>query len=245
MSKIKKTLYRLLLVTTFNTHFIKAIEAGIILKLLDLKSGERVCDIACGSGQLSAKMVKQGCSICGIDLNSKAINYARLINEGRDCSFFLDNAEMLPFEDRTFDKVVSACALEHFQNDDAAIKEMYRVLKNDGALVLTVDSFTYRGIEAAVQRLHRKAAHVVRYYTMAQLAEKLVGAGFQIEETNYFFNSPVSAFIFKQKLKYQGSATGLIFYLLFPLVYCLCSLSDRFRGRKDEGYLLAMKAVKR
>lgn len=236
-----RLLYKLAVHVIFHINFVKVIEANIVSDFLDLNGGETICDIACGSGQMSVKMAKAGGNVYGIDIRDRAIRYARLIGDKHNCSFLLGNAEMLPYKSGVFDKVVSVCALEHFENDDRALIEMHRVLKPGGVLVLTVDSFTYRGIKSSFQQFHRKSAHIVNYYTDSQLAEKLESVGFEVEETKYFISSPISAFFFAQG-KWLG--WGLRFLALSPIAYVPSILSERFFSRNNEGYLLAMKARK-
>ncbi|CAD6490160.1 MAG: Ubiquinone/menaquinone biosynthesis C-methyltransferase UbiE [Candidatus Argoarchaeum ethanivorans] len=222
-------------------NFAKAMEAKIISRFLELKEREIVCDIACGSGQQSIVMAKQGCRIYGIDMNEKAIENAKSISEEYDCDFQVGSAEELPYDSNMFDKVVSVCALEHFANDEKALKEMNRVLKPNGILVLTVDSFTYKGIKKHLQEKHKIDHNVVNYYSVFQLTQKLEKYGFKVLKSKYFINSPISSFFFALGIRIGG---GYIFRAISPVAYSLSLFSDRFFGRENEGYLLAIKAQK-
>ncbi|MCX6113187.1 MAG: class I SAM-dependent methyltransferase [Proteobacteria bacterium] len=216
MIKESGNLYKFLAQNILYLNFVKAREAKIIFKFLDLKKGEKVCDIACGSGQQSIKMEMRGCKVQGIDLSSRAIENAKLIAKGHDCTFQVGNAEKLPYASNIFDKVVSVCALEHFKNDEKALKEANRVLKSDGILVLTVDSFTYKGIKKDIQDKHKKDCYVNNYYSLTQLTEKLEKCGFEVEESKYFINSSLSSFFFDIGLKIRSV---YIFALTFPIAY--------------------------
>jgi ubiquinone/menaquinone biosynthesis C-methylase UbiE len=225
--------------------FVKKTEARIIFEFLDINSGERICDIACGAGQQGIRMAKRGGKVYGIDIRRRSIEIAKVLAGGYECDFIEGNAEKLPYNSGLFDKVVSVCALEHFDNDEEALGEMNRILKTGGTLVLTVDSFTYGGTNNHVRQIHKNDYHVVNYYSNSQLKEKLENAGFKVVQSRYFVNSPISAFLFTQRLKYQRFKFGLIFIVvLFPLTYSLSTLSDRFWGTRNRGYLLAVKAVK-
>lgn len=241
VANFSKMLYRNTLHALHYMNFAKAMEARVISSFLEPRRGEKVCDIACGTGQQSIVMVKMGCRVCGIDMNDRAIETAKLIAEGYDCDFRVGNAEMLPYKSGDFDKVVSVCALEHFDDDDRALHEMYRVLKVSGVLVLTVDSFSCKGIKRSLQEVHRKSAHVKHYYTDSQLAEKLQNAGFEVKGIKYLIRSPVSAFFFNLGIRLNH---GLIFRALFPVAYPASVLSERIFGRTRGGYLLAIKAQK-
>ena len=234
-------LYKLAAQGIFHLHSIKAIETNIVLDLLDLEAAETICDIACGSGQMSVRMAKAGGRVSGIDISDRSVRNARLVGEQHNCSFCVANAEILPYKSSVFDRVVSMCALEHFEDDELALQEMYRVLKIGGLLVLTVDSLSYRGIKSSFREFHQRSAHVVNYYTDSQLAVKLQSVGFEVEESKYFINSPISTFFFNWGKRLEW---GVPYLALFPMIYPLSLLSDRFFSRKDEGYLLAVKARK-
>jgi ubiquinone/menaquinone biosynthesis C-methylase UbiE len=244
ITRLKKALEKFALRQAFALDFVKAIEGRIIWQYLELKPGEKVCDVACGSGQLSAKMVRAGCHVEGIDMWERAIQNAKLLCEGGDGHFRVGDAQDLPYPDGYFDKLVSVCALEHFENDELALKEMHRVLKAGSFLVITVDSFTYRGITKNIKDRHKTRAHVVNYYSEAQLKKKLEEAGFTVEKSQYLFRSLLSALLFNQKLECKDLKSALFYYATFPLTYCISVLSDRICGRQNEGYILAVKAVK-
>jgi GT2 family glycosyltransferase/ubiquinone/menaquinone biosynthesis C-methylase UbiE len=241
VANFAKILYRNTLHLLHYMNFAKAMEARIISSFLELRRGEKVCDIACGTGEQSIKMARRGSKVYGIDINGRAIEISKLIAEGYDCDFRVGNAERLPYDSHMFDKVVCICALEHFNDDNKALKEMSRVLKIGGILVLTVDSFTYTGIKNHLQETHRDDHHVVNYYSNSQLTQKLRKAGFEVEETKYFISSPMSAFFFNLGIRLRS---GVIFRFLFPIAYPLSVISDYFFSRESEGYLLAMKARK-
>ena len=59
------------------------------------------------------------------------------------CEFVVGDADHLPYKSGYFDKIVCNCSLEHFQNDIKALKEMNRILKQNGYIVLTFDSLSY------------------------------------------------------------------------------------------------------
>ncbi|MCL0056313.1 glycosyltransferase [Dehalococcoidia bacterium] len=242
MIKLAKILVRNAVYLLHYLNFIKTTEARIVSKFLQPKRGERILDIACGSGIQSMKMAKRGSKVYGIDMNERTIFVAKVITEGTGAIFQIGNAEALPYQSGVFDKIVCVCSLEHFKDDEKALAEMNRVLKIGGILVLTVDSFTYnRGIKNHLQATHAHNHHVVNYYSDSELTQKLRKAGFEVEETKYFISSPISAFLFNLGIRLSF---GVLFPALFPIAYPLSVISDHFFGRKNEGYLLAMKARK-
>jgi len=239
---IRQTQAYLLYISVLHyANFAKVIEARIVAKLLDVRAGEKVCDVACGSGHEAIRTAKSECSVCGVDMSGQAVQTAKLLTQGRNSSFVTGDAENLPWKSGIFDKTTCICALEHFKDDERALREMNRVLKLDGILVLTVDSFTYKGISTHLREVHKNWGKVVNYYTRSELKKKLDEAGFHLEESRYFVNSPVSSFFIKAAIRLRF---GCPFLISFPLTYPLTILSDRLWARKNEGYFLAVKAKK-
>jgi SAM-dependent methyltransferase len=98
-------------------------------------AGQRVLDVACGTGDWLQAAADQGAWVSGVDIASKAVAMAkRKLPTG---GFVEGSAEHLPFDDATFDLVSCLGALEHFADKPAALGEMRRVLRKGGkALVL-------------------------------------------------------------------------------------------------------------
>lgn len=223
-------------------HYLRRIQWEIIERYLQPSKGEYICDVASGDGYYSRKMSARGARIAGIDLDPQRIRNARTYHNVPNVQYRLGNAEDLPYSDETFDKVVSVCALEHFDDPQAAINEMHRVVKDGGRLVLHVDSFTYREIPTALREYHRKHYYVNNYFTIASLGEMLRKAGFKVEEYQYAFNSPVSHRFFMWGER--RGFTGLPFLMMFPLGYAACKLGDKLLGKREEGYDLYVRATR-
>ena len=242
-AKIGETLDRnKFLQRLYRMNFAKVMEAKIIWEFLEPKRGEVIGNIACGTAVQSIELARKGCRVYSIDRNKHALETAKSIAGGYDCNFQLGDAENLPYMSNALDKVICVCALEHFENDEKSLAEMNRVLKGGGTLVLTVDSFTLKGIKDSLKEKHKNWYGVVNYYSLPQLRHKLENAGFDVEKSKYFINSPLSAFFFsiilKIRLRYPSA-------LIFPIAYILSSVSDRLWANTNEGYLLAVKAKKR
>ena len=107
-----------------------------------LKKGDKVLDIAGGTGDLSrgwAKRVGKEGEVWLTDINSSMLTVGRdrLINEGLILPVAVCDAEKLPFPDHYFDLVSVSFGLRNMTHKEAALKEIHRVLKTGGkALVL-------------------------------------------------------------------------------------------------------------
>lgn len=108
----------------------------------NVSNGDQVLDIAGGTGDLSIKFRKKvgptGKVILS-DINNSMLYEGRknLLNHGViDVDFVQANAESLPFKDNTFDCVSIAFGLRNVTDKDAALKQMCRVLKKGGTLLI-------------------------------------------------------------------------------------------------------------
>ena len=224
-------------------EFIRRIEWRSMLEWLDPKEGERILDVACGGGEWILKIAEKGCEVHGIDLSEAAIEHAKRLAEREKiaCEFKVESAEDLPYPDGYFDKTVCSSSLEHFKDDIKALKEMHRVLKPNGRIVLTTDSFTYP-INDELKEMHRKSNSVVNYYTRKTLKERFEIAGFEMRRSKYLLNSRLTSFFFKIGIKIKWS--GFLWVLISFIAHPLCLVSDRLFGVKEKGYTLIAEGEK-
>ncbi|HEX4899975.1 MAG TPA: class I SAM-dependent methyltransferase [Pyrinomonadaceae bacterium] len=97
---------------------------------------ERVLDLGCGNGRNAMYFARQGFSASGLDVSTQAIEWAKdwSKREGLEIDFRVGDIEQLPFENETFDVVVSHGVLDHVPMPTArnAATEVHRVLKPGG-----------------------------------------------------------------------------------------------------------------
>ncbi|MHA7841204.1 MAG: bifunctional demethylmenaquinone methyltransferase/2-methoxy-6-polyprenyl-1,4-benzoquinol methylase UbiE [Gammaproteobacteria bacterium] len=110
---------------------------------LGIKPGHTVLDIAAGTGDLTAGIKKKlGAtgSVVSTDINESMLSLGRdnLLNKGlvHNLSFVQSNAEALPFADNHFDRVSIAFGLRNVTHKSLALKEMNRVLKPGGKIMI-------------------------------------------------------------------------------------------------------------
>ncbi len=115
-------------------------------------------DVACGTGDMVVDLVKQGCSVTGVDISEEMLEIAKqktasacspsklervaaqradggVCQQGNVCLQKAD-AEHLPFEDNTFDAVTCAFGVRNFVHLEQGLSEMLRVLKPSGKMVI-------------------------------------------------------------------------------------------------------------
>ena len=105
-------------------------------RLLGQASG-KVLEVAMGTGK-NLRYYPRGCRITAVDLSREMLNVARkrAANLSMDVNFLLADAEALPFYDKSFDTVVSSLTTCTFPNPVAALREMARVCRRDGHILL-------------------------------------------------------------------------------------------------------------
>jgi ubiquinone/menaquinone biosynthesis C-methylase UbiE len=110
-----------------------------LLDAMAVKQGDRVLDIACGTGVLARTAVDRVGSpglVTGLDFNEGMLAVARRVEDRVEWKF--GQAEDLPFPDNHFDAVGCQFGLMFFDDRQAAIREMVRVLKPAGMLAVAV-----------------------------------------------------------------------------------------------------------
>lgn len=126
-------------------QFYSELSNWIIFDLLEAKEGDRILDLATGTGRISVGLAEKGVSIFGCDLTWKMIERAkekaaekRLTN----VSFHLADGLQLPYQDNTFDKIVSIRFFHilPFGMQKAILQEVKRVLKPGGTFIVEFNS---------------------------------------------------------------------------------------------------------
>lgn len=110
-----------------------------------LLSGERVLDVACGTGivaRTAAGRVGPGGAVTGVDVNPAMLDVAKRL-AGESIEFVESNAQSLPFDDASFDVAFCQQGLQFFGDRAAALKQMHRVITPRGRAVCAV----WRGLD--------------------------------------------------------------------------------------------------
>ena len=94
----------------------------------------KVLDVACGTGDMAVELLRQGCSVTGVDLSLEMVAIAKRKVESGEWK--VADAEHLPFADGSIDAVTCAFGVRNFVHLEQGLSEMLRVLKPGGKMVI-------------------------------------------------------------------------------------------------------------
>jgi SAM-dependent methyltransferase len=164
-----------------NARFVSDL-AGPVVELLDPRPGERILDLGCGDGVLTAKLAALGCEMVGVDGSGPQIEAARKL--GLDARVM--DGEKLAFEDE-FDAVFSNAALHWMRNPEAVIAGVRRALRRNGRFVAEFGGYgcVAKIKKALVEALNRRGLDgegAVPWYfpTVEEYSGLLKKAGFSV-----------------------------------------------------------------
>ncbi|MEP7250993.1 MAG: methyltransferase domain-containing protein [Ginsengibacter sp.] len=101
-------------------------------------SGGNVLDVGCGNGLISLSLGKAGYNVLGIDISSKAIEKAKERNNLSNVKFSVAGADELSETGKKYDAVICSEVLEHLNEPSTLLKYIYKTMKDDGILIVTV-----------------------------------------------------------------------------------------------------------
>jgi len=101
-----------------------------------LQPGMSVLELGCGTGYFTRELARSGADIIAIDVSPELLEIARVNCFAPNVRYELQNAYELRYPDAEFDSVVGSSVLHHLEIE-AALREIYRVLKADGTIYFT------------------------------------------------------------------------------------------------------------
>ncbi len=162
----------------YYTHITRHIMDGFV-------RGGRLLDLGCGTGLFVGRYLEHGGNATGLDISRGMIEKASA--RCPKSNFILGTADVLPFQDCSFDAVSSILSFSYFKQPETTLSEIYRVLAPGGSVAVCTlgrNIFT-RGLPALYQITEamniRKACHGAfgeRYYSVEEMETLLAEAGF-------------------------------------------------------------------
>jgi ubiquinone/menaquinone biosynthesis C-methylase UbiE len=142
--------------TTPIGSLVKKYETDLLMDLLCPRPGEIILDAGCGTGIFTLDILSHGSFVIGLDVSLPMVMWAGEKLRGYPFQMVLGNILNLPFPENFFDKVVSVTALEFIEDGKSAVRELFRVTKKKGYIVIatlnSLSSWACRRKEEAKQK---------------------------------------------------------------------------------------------
>jgi SAM-dependent methyltransferase len=139
-------------------HFATYLEAGALefLSRIQIEPGARILDVASGAGQIAIPMARAGAKVTGIDIATNLIEQARARAqaENLDARFDEGDAELLPYQDASFDIVVSLIGAMFAPRPELVAAELKRVCRPGGKIIM--GNWTPTGFVGQMFKIHGK-----------------------------------------------------------------------------------------
>lgn len=118
---------------------VTTIPAAHLVKHARVRAGQRVLDVGCGTGVVALTAARKGAQVCALDLSPVLIEHGKrhAALAGVDIQFKEGDIEALPYEDASFDIVLSQFGHMFAPRPDVAVSEMLRVLKPGGTIAFS------------------------------------------------------------------------------------------------------------
>jgi SAM-dependent methyltransferase len=203
-------------------HVCRYREARTLLRWLggDLR-GQRVLDVAGGDGYWAAQARRRGAWAVAVDIAEGKLRRGGTLSLAP--GLVRGDALRLPFPDASFDRVMSICAIEHFDDGGRALDEMARVLRPGGELVMSADALTLAEHWPKLYAAHCDRYSVQRTYSHDQLADLLAERGLTVLAHEYQFQSRWAQRLYLSLSAYGGKFGFNAAVAALPAV----ALSDR------------------
>ncbi len=182
-----KGLFALRLRKDFN--FRRVQETVPALRWLKPRKDERILDIGCGEGTYDYRVALRGATVFGFDLDRKQLRRAQAYHKTPCTGFICAHADAFPLRSGQFDTVMSLCVFEHLPDDRQTLREMWRVLRPGGRILLTLDSLSLEKIGESWRDEHRKRHSVRQFYTHRSVGSLLEACGFRLIRHRYMLRS--------------------------------------------------------
>jgi ubiquinone/menaquinone biosynthesis C-methylase UbiE len=210
---------------------------------LKLKPGSLILDAGCGSGRHLRALAKlPNLKIIGIDRNQADLNVAlaslKNMSDALSDNYQVACADInkLPFETVFFDCVICSEVLEHIPQHEEALKELVRVLKPQGSLVISVPRYFPERICWFISRAYcnDEGGHV-RIYKKKQLQKMINRFGFACWKINYKHALHVPYWWIKCFVGHKNEKNWLVNYYKKFLEWDI--MHKTFFVRRLEGFL--------
>lgn len=193
----------------------------IRLKLLDKMMKEndecsfgKILDAGCGYGFGSMHFAKKGLRVTGVDIDTDKIKTAKLLalKANLNIKYKVASIYELPFKSDSFDVCVSLEVLEHLEDDDKGLFEIFRVVKKGGYCIISFPEKVYNTPG------FKEAGHVRGGYTKEQMIAKMDNLRFKLVKIYSYGNTKLGKYALSLS-SFLSQRFPVLSVVFFPLFY--------------------------
>lgn len=219
---------------------------------------DKLLDIGCSYGYYTRFYLNKCKEVYGIDPNEDLIKIAK--KRYPRIKFKIGDAEKIPFKDDYFDVILLSDVLEHVNDEEKAINEVYRVLKNNGVIIITVPHkglFRFMDVDNYSWCVRNKFPNLYKIFNKIRKKDINVKPGYEKRHKHYSIEDIKELFKGKFKiikLTKRGLFLGpfvnnfkLVIRILFRKDFRILDSIKNFDYNFNYGKLsgsLAVKAIK-
>ena len=216
-----------------------------LLRMMNIKKGETVLDIACGQGFFSRAFEAAGAKVIGTDIGEELILRAR--EKSSSVSYHVGSADALPFvKTGTIDKAVIVLALQNIENLKGALAEASRALNSHGELSIVLNHPAFRIPKASSWEFDEKESVLFRRLD-SYMSDSRVGIemhpGADTKSETISFHRPLQTY-FKMLGKHGFAVTRLEEWISHKESQAGPRQSSENRARKEFPLFLALQVMK-
>ncbi len=178
-------------------------EIKIVRYFLGGKDKLRILDVGVGVGRIACTLINNAREIIGVDINRK--NAYLISKQVRNPTFFhkfqflVADGQYLPFRNSSFDAIVCIRTLKYFPNYELGLKEMVRVLKRKGILILEISNiFSWEILLHIPEFLRTRKLGLPHLFVIPKITRLLLERGFKITDSLPTYKIP---FFFWAKIR--------------------------------------------
>lgn len=166
--------------------YLNSFEQNKLLPLFGNVKGKKILDVGAGTGRLALALSKAGAQITALDVSFEMLKV--LSGKNKKIETLVGEAENLPFEDGVFDFVTATFLVVHLKNPLSFFDEAYRVLKNDGKLIVT----NINQKEAPEVKTKQGKIKIESFYHRPEkIIEDLESLAFKIEKNIFVYENDI------------------------------------------------------
>lgn len=196
---------------------------GVHSKVIELVGHDKeVLDVGCATGYIAEQLVKNGCTVVGVEANTEAAEIARgycddiIIKD-------LDEFNGIPYEERYFDSILLMDILEHLKDPIQVLNVLKKYLKDEGSIYVSIPNIANWKVRASllIGKFEYQKSGILdkthlRFFNLKNAKELIRSAGFKIIEFDVSSGVPMAA-----KMGKAGYKISRLWPSLFALQFII------------------------